>query len=255
MAANREEIMSYADSHFRHGNANNTAWNGRQIRNAFQTATALAEFDAQERHSKDVKNGKRDASALVHPILQPKHFEVVAHASFDFDKYLDSIDDETLAERAHRAAERNDTFPRSNIMSGRLHTGSSRSEEPPIFETGVQEQLDYENRTISRGRPGASNHWKSMQFQEPLVTSHSASDPRKGQHTLHPTAQASRQRYMGSNIGFYPIKDTIPQEHLPGQFQRQAYISPQRAAIQKGYHLHSDSDSGSSREGDGSDRD
>ena len=254
MTADREEIMSYADSHFRHGIANNTAWNGRHIRNAFQTATALAEFDAQERHLKDVKNGKRDASALVHPILQPKHFQVVAHASFDFDRYLNSIDDETLAERSHRAAERNDTFPRTNIMSGMLHTGSSRSEEPPIFETGVQEQLDYENRNIARGRPGASTHGKSMRFQEPLVMSHSASDPRKSQHTLYPTAQAPRQRHMEPNIGFYSIKDTTPQEHFPEQFQRQAHISPQRAASQKGYHLHSDSDSDSSAEGDGLDR-
>ena len=48
-------------------------WNGRQIRNAFQTAIALAEYDA--------KPGEK-------PILSRKQFITVAAASRDFDKYL-----------------------------------------------------------------------------------------------------------------------------------------------------------------------
>ena len=256
MDADEKEIMEYADLHFKRGDANDTAWNGRQIRNAFQTATALAEFEARERHSKDVKSGKKDASAPVRPMLQPKHFDVVAQASFDFDKYLDSIDDETLAERAHRAAERNDRFPRTNIMSGRLHTGGPRSKEGPIFGTGVQEQVDYESRTVGRGRPGSSFRQQPTHIQEPPVMSHSTSDPRRSQHALYPTGPTYGSRYMESNVGFYAGQDTMSQERFPEQFQRQAHISPQRPAVQKGLGLHFDSDSdSSSREGNGSDQD
>ena len=255
MDADEKEIMEYADLHFRRGDAIDTAWNGRQIRNAFQKATALAEFEARERHSKDMKSGKKDASAPVHPLLQPKHFDVVAQASFDFDKYFDSIDDETLAERAHRVAERNDRFPRTNIMSGRLHTGGPRSKEGPIFGTGVQEQGDHESRTVGRGRPGSGHRQQSRHFQEPLLMPHATSDPRRSQHPLYPTGPTYRSKYVESNIGFYAGQDTMSQERSPEPFQRQAHISPQRPAVQKGLRLHFDSDSDSSREGNGSDQD
>lgn len=49
-------------------------WNGRQIRNAFQTAMALADCEA------------RDGDAL--PIITVKHFETIANASVDFAKYM-----------------------------------------------------------------------------------------------------------------------------------------------------------------------
>ena len=49
-------------------------WNGRQIRNAFQTAMALADCEARE----------RDTS----PVVTVKHFETIANASVDFAKYM-----------------------------------------------------------------------------------------------------------------------------------------------------------------------
>ncbi|KAK7709975.1 hypothetical protein SLS63_013117 [Diaporthe eres] len=49
-------------------------WNGRQIRNAFQTAMALADCEARE----------RDMS----PVITVEHFETIANASVDFAKYM-----------------------------------------------------------------------------------------------------------------------------------------------------------------------
>ena len=61
-------ITKYAKRHYRTLEKSKRAtWNGRQIKNAFQTAIALAEFDAKTEH-----NSK--------PILSTKHFEVVARA-------------------------------------------------------------------------------------------------------------------------------------------------------------------------------
>lgn len=53
-------------------------WNGRQIRNSFQTALALAEFEAQR--SKDPGGSE--------PKVTVKHFRTLALASRDFDEYL-----------------------------------------------------------------------------------------------------------------------------------------------------------------------
>jgi hypothetical protein len=56
--------------------------NNRQIRNAFQTAIALAEFRAAEQ-GQDADSGRK-----VRIELRREHFETVAETSKAFDKYL-----------------------------------------------------------------------------------------------------------------------------------------------------------------------
>lgn len=72
-----DEIYEYARKHYRSlHRQGKTTWNGRQIKNAFQTAIALAEFDAHR------NPGRRK------PVLSLEHFKVVAQVSEDFDDYL-----------------------------------------------------------------------------------------------------------------------------------------------------------------------
>ena len=71
----KREILDFSKQHFKRLKRDKAEpWNGRQIRNAFQTAIALAEHEAY------IKGGK--------PELTEKHFEKVAKASSDFEKYL-----------------------------------------------------------------------------------------------------------------------------------------------------------------------
>lgn len=58
-------------------------WNGRQIKNAFQTAVALAfwECDAAESAGRHHKK----------PVLKSTHFEDVANTSLHFDEYMDIL--------------------------------------------------------------------------------------------------------------------------------------------------------------------
>lgn len=59
-----------------------TQWNGRQIRNAFQTALALAENDFFRKHPDDAsREGKKI-------LLDHSHFRTVAHTINTFDDYL-----------------------------------------------------------------------------------------------------------------------------------------------------------------------
>lgn len=46
--ADRKGILKFASKHYRELAESETTWNGRQIRNAFQTAIALAEWDAHQ---------------------------------------------------------------------------------------------------------------------------------------------------------------------------------------------------------------
>lgn len=68
----KDDILAFAKDHFRTmEDSKSGTWNGRQIRNAFQTAIALAEMDA--------------TIAGGNPHLKGKQFEVVAKTSQDFD--------------------------------------------------------------------------------------------------------------------------------------------------------------------------
>lgn len=84
----------------------NIVWNGRQIRNAFQTALAFAQHEAQESKS---------------PLrLTEEHFEIVANASSQFNTYLSAIHGVSIqGERnsALSAGTRRDTFRQEEVTS------------------------------------------------------------------------------------------------------------------------------------------
>ncbi|KAF4629313.1 hypothetical protein G7Y89_g8838 [Cudoniella acicularis] len=68
------------------------AWNGREIRNAFQTAVALAEYEAE-------KNAGKDEQGKLHIELRQDHFEKVVEMSDNFKKYLATVSEENHGDR------------------------------------------------------------------------------------------------------------------------------------------------------------
>ena len=92
-----DEILHRIGSYWRtHTKAR---WNGRQIRNACQTALALAEFDAQPRDSKYDLQVRSDTK--VH--LRLKNVETVSNAYLEFMEYLKAVhgtDSETYAKES-----------------------------------------------------------------------------------------------------------------------------------------------------------
>lgn len=88
-----KSIIKYAEKHLE-----DLKWNGRQIRNAFQTAIALADFEASD-------------SADKAPTMTKKHFAKLGKAAAEFDEYLESVhgmDEDKMARRDQERA----TFPR-----------------------------------------------------------------------------------------------------------------------------------------------
>ncbi|KAH6962419.1 hypothetical protein BKA56DRAFT_498091 [Ilyonectria sp. MPI-CAGE-AT-0026] len=64
-------------------------WNGRQIRNAFQTAVALAEFTAKHDASKEPS--KKKGTKAPGPVIDIKHFKTIAEAAIQFDQYMIAV--------------------------------------------------------------------------------------------------------------------------------------------------------------------
>ncbi|RMY70995.1 hypothetical protein D0863_05427 [Hortaea werneckii] len=67
---------------------NESQWNGRQIKNAFQTAVALAYWDWEQEEQEALATGKK---AREKPVLRKTHFEDVAKTSLHFDNSMDKL--------------------------------------------------------------------------------------------------------------------------------------------------------------------
>ncbi|KAF2229533.1 P-loop containing nucleoside triphosphate hydrolase protein [Viridothelium virens] len=81
-------------------------WNGREIRNAFQTAISLARYRA----SKEKEDGNDDVVDV-----EVDHFRSVMRMSRSFRGYMDSISKLPEAERARRAYDRNDDYKHQDV--------------------------------------------------------------------------------------------------------------------------------------------
>ncbi|KLU83171.1 hypothetical protein MAPG_02236 [Magnaporthiopsis poae ATCC 64411] len=86
----REEIMKFARRHWRKGEDENR-WNGRQIRNAFQTAVALAAFEAQTQEGAGDSGPGGQEQEEQGPMIHKDHFETVWRASDEFNAYLSGV--------------------------------------------------------------------------------------------------------------------------------------------------------------------
>jgi hypothetical protein len=80
----KKEILAFAKDHFNRNKEGR--WNGRQIRNAFQTAIALAEYDMQGDTGSDEEVRKPRTVRL-----RKSHFKTVEDASSAFEEYLKQV--------------------------------------------------------------------------------------------------------------------------------------------------------------------
>ncbi|KAF2855694.1 hypothetical protein T440DRAFT_551058 [Plenodomus tracheiphilus IPT5] len=96
------EIMDFAKGHWKVCQQNKSNWNGRQIKNAFQTAIALAEWDTMTLQK------RRKIKETMPVVLTKDNFKKVAEASAKFDEYLVSVrrsDATNAAEKRNRKDE------------------------------------------------------------------------------------------------------------------------------------------------------
>ncbi|RSL48360.1 hypothetical protein CEP54_012954 [Fusarium duplospermum] len=135
-------------------------WNGRQIRNAFQTVLALAEFHEKSR-----------GGASSPRVVTRKYFKIVANASTQFNDYLlatHGMDEDKVANREYMRAL--SYSPSSELVFRGFNQGSSESsseeeEDDDGSETGSESDEFDESETgrkkKSRGKKGKSSSKKS----------------------------------------------------------------------------------------------
>jgi hypothetical protein len=113
----RDEMLTFTTKQF----DQHARWNGRQIRNAFQTAIALAEYEREEKcHKKLRELGADDEGELSDTsrqrfkkrfrkvLLSKKHFQHVAKAFAEFDSYMLEVQQQTDTEMAEHDGVRAD---------------------------------------------------------------------------------------------------------------------------------------------------
>ena len=128
----RDAILDYAKEHYKRiSKGYGSTWNGRQIKNAFQTSIALAEFDAKKQKTKSN--------------LTIDHFEVVARASEGFDEYLSRIHG-TDAERARLHGQRADKPPDDRSKPGRFPVAPKSAKNDDDTESSSSEDSEAKDK-------------------------------------------------------------------------------------------------------------
>lgn len=117
-----DKIMKFAKAQWSESKSKLTRrWNGRQIKNAFQIAIALAKWDFND----DKNSGKTD---LKRPKLSEKQFKVVSQTSAHFDDYISNVhgieEDDTYATLAERETLRKDSVMNATALRGRDSFGA-----------------------------------------------------------------------------------------------------------------------------------
>ncbi|KAK3994344.1 hypothetical protein QBC44DRAFT_348938 [Cladorrhinum sp. PSN332] len=136
---NRKEIERFADEHW-DACTESMRWNGRQIKNAFQTAVALADWD----HFQNTGGNPHPDG----PLLKKSHFQTVSQASAHFDDYLMKVRgaDQERAKmheirrddiRVHRHGR--DTGRKSRGSKSTKGKSKKRTKPPPPPESSSEE--------------------------------------------------------------------------------------------------------------------
>jgi hypothetical protein len=181
-----DEIITAACGYWR--KQKHARWNGRQIRNACQTALALAEFEAQPKGQK--YNIKEKSSTKIH--LRLKHLEVVSNAYLEFTEYLkevhgtyaegrakeaglralDTLIQEALKQektQGHKAQDDRYTANKSPLHGFRLGSGSQAFSHPnvPASSPSSLDPLQHEYHPSYYGRqPVATQHPRQAHFAQ-----------------------------------------------------------------------------------------
>ncbi|KAK3689417.1 hypothetical protein B0T22DRAFT_171761 [Podospora appendiculata] len=167
---NRATLLAYARWHYRKHEASETTWNGRQVRNAFQTAIALGQYDRLNRIKDEgltpeqaLSSGDKSLRTIR---LTKRNFASIAKTARDFEDYISAIrgSDRELAQASNL---RNDDFGRdipraqknygprvelgrgvraATVQTPPLSTRKGKGKEvPPVRKTKRQQEEEEED--------------------------------------------------------------------------------------------------------------
>ncbi|KAH8763168.1 hypothetical protein F5883DRAFT_676911 [Diaporthe sp. PMI_573] len=122
-----EALLQYAKIHFRKHHYNGTTWNERQIRNAFQTAIGIGQYERLRKIDRAAARGWQSRT----------YFRTVAETANDIDKYITQTrgDDRERAamqhfrhnDLSHESPSRKSYRPHGSLYRTEFDAGSSRA--------------------------------------------------------------------------------------------------------------------------------
>ncbi|KAK4222703.1 hypothetical protein QBC38DRAFT_489242 [Podospora fimiseda] len=161
---NRKEIERYAEEHWE-SCTESMRWNGRQIKNAFQTAVALADWD----HFQNTGGNPHPDG----PLLKKSHFQTVSQASAHFDDYLMKVrgaDQERARMHEIRRDDirvhHRDTGSKKTSSKNAKGKGKKRTKPPPPPESSEEETEEEEDEDGSEGTEEESSAAASASEEE-----------------------------------------------------------------------------------------
>jgi len=184
---NENEILKFAKDHYK--KSGEGRWNGRQIRNAFQTAIALAEYDARDSESDNDAETRRIT-------LKEDHFDTVAKASLDFDQYLNAVyGGLTYSDRARELSNRYDdhrvpTPDLPGLRYGEQHShysvprGYGGHSHSPAGSLGLDRRRSAYNDKPAKFPPRSSRSTRERERAEEDDTMSSESDNDKNEASV-----------------------------------------------------------------------
>jgi hypothetical protein len=208
-----DDLITFARKLFeeQERNSDPTHWNGRQIRNAFQSAIALA------------RNETSGSDKIV--VVEPRHFSTVARVSNEFNTYLWKVKSgRNDADIAKEVQSRHDDFDRTTYAQG------PSMSQPHQYAPPVQVQMPMRQTVPS------VNHYQSFPMQQavpqqPVYSTATGSPYNPNQHVFYTNAQPPPQFNLSHAYGTQqPQYAQQPQNPLVQQPQLQPQPQPQPAS-------------------------
>ncbi|KAL4759188.1 ATP-binding protein [Aspergillus foveolatus] len=150
-------IKNFALEHYKSNQQGKGRWNGRQIRNAFLVASALARYEKEHPDSKSQPSINTSPYNTSSYDISARHFKIVADAGVGFDQYLYEIKRKTPGEQA--------------LLHGyRIDSVTHKSpQEPGSQFTPGQGVIPPSNQGLFPGQssPSPQGHYDGLQVHNP----------------------------------------------------------------------------------------
>ncbi|KKY30417.1 putative atpase aaa+ type core [Diaporthe ampelina] len=163
---NEKTLMKFAKNHYRSHQRNGTTWNGRQIRNAFQTAIGIGQYERLKKIDEAEAQGRPPDRSSRYIRLTLASFETVAETTSDFEKYITRTrgdDRERAAAHEFRRDEHSREPPPPKAKEVRRRT---KRETAPVSDSDDQVGQDAVYRSNSDDGSDEEMIADGFEFQE-----------------------------------------------------------------------------------------
>lgn len=177
-----EDIVEWALDHYQRNEEGMKIWNGRQIRNAFQTALALAVYERKKKIAEVAKKEGKSPEQVEKrkrfrvTYMRTRHFQDVDKATEEYYDYLKQTHSglgphEIAAQDQYRAMDPYNSEPRTPSKASRATTtpGSKKRMTSSVHGTSGKREnvfLERERNITNRARPKPKVEYKDEDYND-----------------------------------------------------------------------------------------